>query len=283
MAQRPSRLLGLPETRSLIPDRAEGYPDYLQPANVRHELEKIINYLIYLDIDLTNAFHQILLDPGTPEKLSVQTPWGQFHGDSASFVLCQKVLGRVARYCRRRKRRSIPDVTKTTFYWDQNTWKQDYRLVWENFKLGLQQSCELFYPDCSLEWILRNDVSDFGVGGMLIQLFIRVVEQQVIAKKLSPTALKWLTIQKEGNDIFYCHFLIETDHNNLLWMDASEVSMIVRWCIYLQSFDFKIRYIKGKDNTVADDLSRLVMLAKVYDELDHPEAQHSWTRECAHT
>jgi hypothetical protein len=37
MAQRPSRLLGLPETRSLIfliknsPDQVEGYLDYLQP------------------------------------------------------------------------------------------------------------------------------------------------------------------------------------------------------------------------------------------------------------
>jgi hypothetical protein len=47
-------------------------------ANVRHELEKIINYPIYLDIDLTNAFHQILLDSETAERLSVQTPWGQF-------------------------------------------------------------------------------------------------------------------------------------------------------------------------------------------------------------
>jgi hypothetical protein len=40
MAQRPSRLLGLPETRSLMfliknsPDQAEGYLDYLQPLSV---------------------------------------------------------------------------------------------------------------------------------------------------------------------------------------------------------------------------------------------------------
>jgi hypothetical protein len=40
MAQRPYRLLGLPETRSLIfliknsPDQAEGYLDYLQPPYV---------------------------------------------------------------------------------------------------------------------------------------------------------------------------------------------------------------------------------------------------------
>jgi hypothetical protein len=46
--------------------------------NVRHELEKIIIYPIYLDIDLTNAFHQILLDRETAERLLVQTPWGQF-------------------------------------------------------------------------------------------------------------------------------------------------------------------------------------------------------------
>ena len=42
MAQRPSRLLGLPETRSLIfliknsPDQAEGYLDYLQPLAFAH-------------------------------------------------------------------------------------------------------------------------------------------------------------------------------------------------------------------------------------------------------
>jgi hypothetical protein len=43
MAQRPYRLLGLPETRSLIfliknsPDQAEGYLDYLQPPHHDHD------------------------------------------------------------------------------------------------------------------------------------------------------------------------------------------------------------------------------------------------------
>jgi hypothetical protein len=52
-------------------------PHYTVP-NVRHELDRIIGYKIFLDIDLTNAFHQIVLHPDTAEKLSVQTPWGQF-------------------------------------------------------------------------------------------------------------------------------------------------------------------------------------------------------------
>ena len=46
--------------------------------NVRNELNRIIEYPIFLDIDLTNAFHQIPLHPDTAEKLSIQTPWGQF-------------------------------------------------------------------------------------------------------------------------------------------------------------------------------------------------------------
>ena len=46
--------------------------------NVKHELAKIIDYPMYMDIDLTNAFHQIKLDPETSAKLSIQTPWGQY-------------------------------------------------------------------------------------------------------------------------------------------------------------------------------------------------------------
>ena len=38
--------------------------------NVRHELQKIINFTIYLDIDLTNAFHQIPLAKETRDKLA---------------------------------------------------------------------------------------------------------------------------------------------------------------------------------------------------------------------
>jgi hypothetical protein len=115
-----------------------------------------------------------------------------------------------------------------------------------------------------------------------------VVEQQVIAicsKKLTPSAIKWSKIQKEEYGIFYSTNKFDyylrgkpftiADHNYLLWMEASEVPMIVRWRIYLQSFDFKICHIKGRDNTVADALSRLLMLVTVYDELEYPEADHT--------
>jgi hypothetical protein len=42
--------------------------------NVQHELEKAAGFWIFLDLDLTNSFHQIVLGPNTRQKLAVQTP-----------------------------------------------------------------------------------------------------------------------------------------------------------------------------------------------------------------
>ena len=45
---------------------------------VMKEMEKAAGAKYYLDIDLTNAFHQLRLSKATSEKLSVTTPWGLF-------------------------------------------------------------------------------------------------------------------------------------------------------------------------------------------------------------
>jgi hypothetical protein len=45
---------------------------------VLETLEKIAKFGVFLDLDLTNGFHQFRLDAETSRKLSVQTPWGQF-------------------------------------------------------------------------------------------------------------------------------------------------------------------------------------------------------------
>ena len=171
---------------------------------------------------------------------------------------------------------NLPDMTKATFNWEETSWKHDYRKQYDDFKQGFQKACALYYPDYALEWILRTDASDYGIGVVLLQ--VKLVDgtrvYQPIAfwsKKFSAQALIWATIEKEGYAIlagvhrfaYYLvgkSFIIETDHNNLRWMEASEVPKIVRWRVYLQSFDFKIRHIKGSNNTVADALSRLFLL-----------------------
>jgi hypothetical protein len=164
-------------------------------------------------------------------------------------------------------------MTKKTFNWNENTWKHDYRAEYKAFIKGLQDACELFYPDYTLEWILRTDASELGVGAVLLQKFIKEDKTEVlqpiafVAKKFSDAAKNWSTIEQEGYGIFYAvkclayyligkEFVVETDHNNLVWMEASEVAKIVRWRIFLQSFNFKLRHIAGKLNVIADWFSR---------------------------
>ena len=44
--------------------------------HVQHEIEKAMVFRIFLDIDMTNSFHQLVLSEETGRKLAVQTPWG---------------------------------------------------------------------------------------------------------------------------------------------------------------------------------------------------------------
>jgi hypothetical protein len=56
------------------------------------------------------------------------------------------------------------------------------------------------------------------------------------------------------------HFIIETDHANLLYMDIAKAPKVVRWRLRLSAHNFEIRHIAGKLNIVADGLSRLLAM-----------------------
>ncbi|OXE36858.1 MAG: hypothetical protein CGW95_05120, partial [Phenylobacterium zucineum] len=44
--------------------------------HVQHEIEKAMGFSVFLDIDMTNSFHQLVLSEETSRRLAVQTPWG---------------------------------------------------------------------------------------------------------------------------------------------------------------------------------------------------------------
>ena len=50
-------------------------PHYPIP-HVQTSLHKALGYKVFIDLDMTNSFHQIPLGPITSSKLSIQTPWG---------------------------------------------------------------------------------------------------------------------------------------------------------------------------------------------------------------
>jgi len=168
----------------------------------------------------------------------------------------------------------LSDMTKNTFPWSKpDSWQVNYRQCFEDFKVQLLHCLELFYPDFTLPWVLYVDASDYAIGGVLTQTSSKDTtsyQQPIVifSHKLSEQARRWDTIEKEAYAIYYgvqkcshllrCKFFtLRTDHNNLVWMEASQVPKIVRWRLYLQSFNFVILHISGKSNSVADWLSRM--------------------------
>jgi hypothetical protein len=139
------------------------------------------------------------------------------------------------------------------------------------FKKALCNALSLYYPEYDWTWILRVDASDIACGAILLQVRPSdgaLLPINITSKKFSSTAQGWSTIEKEG---FGCYhgiksndyllrgkeFILETDHNNLVWIKTSEVPKIIRWRVYMQSFNFLIRHIRGTLNTIADYLSRM--------------------------
>ena len=43
-------------------------------------------------------------------------------------------------------------------------------------------------------------------------------------------------------------FVIETDHNNLRWLEQTAVAKLVRWRLYIQQFHTMVKHVAGAAN-----------------------------------
>ena len=66
----------------------------------------------------------------------------------------------------------LTEMTKKDFDWDPVTWKRDYIALFEKFKVTVINSTAVYFPDYTLDWLLRTDASDLAVGAVLVQLVV---------------------------------------------------------------------------------------------------------------
>ena len=91
------------------------------------------------------------------------------------------------------------------------------------------------------------------------------------SKKLAPAETKYLTSEKEclgivwGVTKFRLYlagklFVLQTDHQPLAYINKTKYQNdhIMRWALALQGYDYTVQDISGKDNVVADYLSRVM-------------------------
>jgi hypothetical protein len=173
-------------------------------------------------------------------------------------------------------------MTRTNFVWNRAKWKTDYPAAYDALKAALSACVANYFPDPDSDLEVRVDACKDGIGIVVLKvikgsgtdLAIRespdYLPQPVAfaSQALSPAARKRTTIEQEAYAIFWAvmyfayylwgqHFLLLTDHRNLLWMEQSKVPKIIRWRIILQFFSFTLAHIPGRRNAVVDWLSRI--------------------------
>ena len=146
------------------------------------------------------------------------------------------------------------------------------RYTFQQLKKAVMSALVLAYPDPSKEYLLETDASKLGLGAVLSQKqshgryhpiafgsrALHGVEVHYHSTKLEFLAMKWL-IKHFQTYLLGCCFKVHTDNNPLTYsltspnMDA----MKQRWINELAKYDFSLEYQKGKNNTVANALSRI--------------------------
>ena len=126
-------------------------------------------------------------------------------------------------------------------------------------------------PDFTRTFIVRTDACKSGVGCVLEQEFGDGRHPILyMSKKFSDAERRYSVIEKECYAIVWAvkslwvylegkEFIIETDHAPLQWLQKMRMSnqRLLRWSLTLQELKFRVVYVPGKMNIVADVLSRL--------------------------
>jgi len=155
-------------------------------------------------------------------------------------------------------------------------WSSDQDLSFKFLKQKLMESPVLTFPNFNKPFLVRTDASYTGLGGVLLQMEEETGMElpiHYISRSLNKAERHYSVTDLEGAALFYCiskfkqYILgnkiptkVITDHKPLIGLLQNKEpanARHARWCLLVSSLNIILEYEKGKNNVVADALSRL--------------------------
>ena len=149
-------------------------------------------------------------------------------------------------------------------------WNEQCQYSFDLLKQKLANPPILTYPDFTIPFIVSTDALSTAIGGILSQ--IHDGGEKVVAywsRQLQKAERSYSTIEREALAVvgaikeFYPYlygfsFTVVTDHNPLTSLKGNKDTggRITRWLMFLQQFNFDIKYKQGTKHVNADALSR---------------------------
>ena len=163
----------------------------------------------------------------------------------------------------------LTELTRQSTAFD---WKDGHQQAFDRLKQALANAPVLAHADEKLPYTIHTDASGFAVSAVLSQ--DQGQGRQPIAyfsRKMNDAERRYPVHEQEllaivlAVEQWRCYLhgsphpaMIFTDHQSLRWLSTQPTlsQRQARWVERLQEFVFRVQYIQGKDNKVADALSR---------------------------
>uniref|UniRef100_A0A803TQ72 Gypsy retrotransposon integrase-like protein 1 n=1 Tax=Anolis carolinensis TaxID=28377 RepID=A0A803TQ72_ANOCA len=153
-------------------------------------------------------------------------------------------------------------------------WNREAQEAFEMLKSLMSSEPILKHPDTQQPFVIQVDASDAATGAVLLQKDDKGILRpcSYLSRKFNTTESHWPIWEKEAAAVKFAleawrhllegaphKFVVYTDHRNLeaLQTPRKMTPKQLRWAKFFARFDFELKYLPGKENFLADALSRL--------------------------
>ena len=152
------------------------------------------------------------------------------------------------------------------------SWNDNLEQAFNRIKLLFSSSVLINYPEINKPFYLQTDASDVALGAILFQVdevgnpcpiiyasrTLKGAELAYYTTEKELLAIVW-ALQKFRSYIMGGKVIIRTDHKALTFLKTCKLlsGRLTRWTMAIQDYDISIEHCSGKNNLVADTLSRL--------------------------